>query len=93
MRVIHKFPVTVGSTAQIMVTQAARIRHFAEQNGELYIWVELDPGRPDEYLNYRVFGTGEPISPPVDLAVNHRFSCLAQGGAYVWHLFEVTDGR
>jgi len=89
MRLIHKFPAVVGTTAQIKVTRDAKIVHFAAQGQELCIWVEFDPSREEEFLNYRIFATGEPIQPPVELEVGHRASCLMMDGTYVWHLYEV----
>ena len=89
MRLIYKFPATVGSVDYLDVTQDAKIVHFAAQGQELNIWCEFDPNRKPENLHYRVFATGEPIEPPVDLAVKHVQSCLMLDGLYVWHLYEV----
>jgi len=90
MRMIHKYPVLPGSTDHIKTYAGAKFVHFAEaRDGQLYVWVEFNPNALEENLNYRIFGTGHPIEPPVDLCVEHRFSCQQSGGTFVWHLYEV----
>lgn len=91
MKIIHKHTAVVGTVAQIRASINAKIVHFAAQGHDLCIWVEFDPHAPEEYLNYRVFATGEPIQPPADLAVHHVQSCMMMDGTYVWHLYEVMQ--
>jgi hypothetical protein len=88
MRVVYKHEVILGG-GTIEATEGAKFVHFAEQAMILYAWVEFDPNAKPATLGYKIFGTGHPIEPPVDYAVEHRFTCLVQGGSFVWHLYQV----
>lgn len=90
MRVIYKHPVIVGAADKIMATEGAEFVHLDEQHGQLVAWVEHDLEFGPADIGYRVFATGEYVSPPVGFAAEHRFTAVTQGG-FVWHLYRIWE--
>lgn len=82
MRTIHKFPVRLGGPSAIQLPITARVVSFAEQNGGLFIWAELDTSEPRASREFIIVGTGHPI--PADAA--HRGTCAQ--APFIWHLYE-----
>jgi hypothetical protein len=62
------------------------ILHVAARRPDVVeFWAQTGAGLT-QARTFRVFGTGHPLPPGVALA--HRGTALAAGGALVWHLFE-----
>lgn len=91
MRTIHKYPLQLlpeGHTIYVLPADA-RVLRFAEQRGDLFMWVDLDTAAPKAQRAFRVFGTGHEL-PQHELpgGATHRGSC--EQGSFVWHLYEVA---
>ena len=63
--------------------------YIAEQDAFLRLWVEVDPSASVVPVRFLRVGTGHPMEHSSE---QRRYvgSCLAHGGALVWHLFEIV---
>lgn len=86
MRTIHKYDVTEGfSGVTLDLPACARLLHFADQNGRLSVWFEVNDEAGLVKRTYQIFGTGWIISAGKD-EMEYRATC--QQERYVWHLYE-----
>ena len=84
-RTVHKF--RVFPEAALMLPVGARPVLFAEQpagSGVPLLWMEVNPGGTLEERRFTVVGTGHFVPD----GASHIASCVASGGALVWHLYE-----
>lgn len=86
--VVWKHPVP-DVVNHLDLTSGARVLHFGEQNGALFLWEAHDPSMLSKDIRtFETVGTG--WSADVDPA---RYIGTAQtGGGFVFHLFETTAG-
>lgn len=68
---------------KVLVPDGGVIRHFGEQGGELFVWIDIVPDAPRDWREFIVIGTGLDI-PPLSI---YRGTCVHSSG-FVWHLFE-----
>ena len=62
-------------------------RHFGMQHGTTTLWIEVTDALVAKRRTFCIFGTGHEIP---DGAV-YVGTCMDR--EFVWHLYEVTDGR
>jgi hypothetical protein len=90
---IYKYRVGYGRTDLPAVNIAAKVVHFAFQDGEPTIWVEVDKSPWGEHnkseLTVKVFATGEDFDagPRTD---SMRYVGMATNGPFVWHCYQQT---
>jgi hypothetical protein len=66
-----------------MVPAGSRFLHFANQNGDLVFWAEVDNNAADaEIRHFAVYNTGQNIDP------GYVYRGTASVGPIVWHLYE-----
>jgi hypothetical protein len=82
---IYKYAVPLTDTFELELPASVGYCLFAEQHGELCVWIRLDPDAPKQKRTFHVRGTGHPL--PEGLSLYHVGSCLFQRGVFVWHLF------
>lgn len=83
MRVIYKYPISLGGINRIQLPMGATFRIFAEQNGQFFVWFEVYSDRETEYRDFVIHGTGHEIENP-SVYRGTTFS-----NPFVWHLFEL----
>ena len=83
---VWKFPVKIEDEIEIEMPRHARIIAFQAQRDEPCLWVLVDPTEEREKRQFRLVGTGHPISGRRPLI--HVGTCQMLGGSLVWHLFE-----
>jgi hypothetical protein len=84
MPTIYKYNLQPGRT--VLDLPAGALPLTAQmQNGDVCMWVLLDPARPHERRFFDVYGTGHGM--PADPG---RYVATFQmdGGVFVWHVFE-----
>lgn len=84
-RVIYKYPLS-PQNCDILLPVGSTIRHVGQQNGDLFLWVEVwKDGIPQELRRFRVYGTGW------TLPQHYRFIGTVQlpGVELVWHVIEL----
>ncbi len=86
MKTVHKYEITDWS-CPVTMPVGAKIIHVADQYGAAMMWAVVDPSAPTENRHFRIAGTGGEIED--DIARNHVGTFLVNGGAFVWHVFEV----
>ncbi|MEX5712280.1 hypothetical protein AB1484_29360 [Parafrankia sp. FMc6] len=81
----HPLPDVINELA---LTHGAKVLHFAEQHGALYLWEAHDPNMLSKVSRrFETVGTGWPAD--VD-PVRYIGTAQTRGG-FVFHLFETTD--
>jgi hypothetical protein len=87
-RTIWQFPVKMADAFAVTMPKGSEVVSVQMQRGTPVMWalVNDDPG-PIEERRFAVHGTGHPV--PAD-RTRHVGTFQEQGGAVVWHLFEVT---
>lgn len=63
---------------------SARILDFANQNGELVFWAEVNTDHDVEIRHFMVINTGRDIDP------GYTYRGTASVGQIVWHLYEYS---
>jgi len=90
---IHKFQLLpIGLNTMQLPTQCS-ILSVGEQNGDLMMWVKLDPDRPKGTYEIAVVGTGWP-APKDDweTGIYWQFIQTVQmSDGLVWHVFVRVD--
>ena len=74
----HQQTIRMPAGAEILSVQA--------QLGEPHLWALVDPEAPEADRTFRLYGTGHPIDPGLDL--RYVGTVLLLGGGFVTHLFE-----
>jgi hypothetical protein len=91
MKAVWKYPLTgwgAGSNVryEIKMPGGATVLTLQDQGGVSTLWAEVDPDSPAVTRIFEWAGTGHPV-PDGGVYVG---TALVQGGAYVFHLYEVT---
>ena len=83
MLVIHKFgPYTPGEELEL---EFNKLVHFGEQDGELYVWAQINEDNPayNKKRSLLIIGTGWDY----EHEFTHKMSMIDDGGL-VWHLMQ-----
>ena len=83
MKRIFKYALALGEVGLVWLPHGGVVRHFAEQNGQLTIWVEVDPEGKQELRRFTIIGTGH-VVPKDGKYIGTTFA-----GPFVWHLYEL----
>ena len=87
MRVIYKYNLDVISKVQSLRVPGMlpEIKHVAVQNGQITLWIEVDPGDGLLETDFKVVATGEAYNGDV---WEHVGTVLMLEGSYVWHIMK-----
>ena len=86
MRTIHKYHIPTQQNKQVFKLPGLyKIIHFAEQEGTVFFWAEINTDLPEEDIVLEIFGTGWEMQPYDNLA--HIGTCLDIFGL-VLHLYQ-----
>lgn len=77
-KTIHKFPLSTS----IHTDACAKVLMVGDQNGQPFVWLEVDPAAPKTDLVFAVVGTGHPVPD----GFFHVGSWLSP--PFVWHLYQ-----
>jgi hypothetical protein len=88
MRKIFKYPVPIDDVFSLNLPEGAKILSFQAQGERPTIWVLVNPDAPPTRRQFRLAGTGHPISDYED-ELQFVGTCQMKGGSLVWHLFEL----
>ncbi len=92
MLTVHKFPFNIEDKVDIPMPAGAEILDVQVQRGQPCVWALVDTDEPlVGTREFRVFGTGHPISGRGTEHMRHVASFQLQGGALVFHMFEIGD--
>lgn len=90
MRTVYKYGIPVGGeTVTVEIPVGAKILHYGEQNGTLFVWAEVDDERhsdliPKNAVRYNVIGTGQPIPA----GTQRHVATIPCANGLVWHVYE-----
>lgn len=86
---IWKFPIEAGEF-HVDMPGGAEVIHVATQGGRPFFWALVTPEAPMRSSAFQVFGTGHAIpDDPHVQSRRHVGTFMLDGGALVFHLFEV----
>lgn len=69
---------------RLVMPTEAQILTIAAQGADICLWALVDPTRPSEWRNFRVYGTGHQVDDTPS-----RFLGTAFSDGMVFHAFEV----
>ena len=83
MRTIWKYPLD-GIRSMYDIPDGI-VRHVDEQNGQVMLWIEVDPAAELTRRTFQIIGTGhEEIEP------GFVYLGTVPIGPFVWHVYETT---
>lgn len=85
MKKIYKFELSAPSCA-VKMPAGAEVLSVREQCGSICLWAKVDPTAPAEVRHFAGYGTGHSIP---DVPLRFLGTAHLQGGALVFHIFEV----
>lgn len=85
MSVIYKYPLQVTDTQDVKAPEHATFLDAQFQGGQLCAWFLVEPEKATEAITLRIFGTGHPITEPLDELIH---LATVQEPGFVWHIFE-----
>jgi hypothetical protein len=85
MATVWKFQIEMKDKFEIEMPRDAELLYVATQNETPCLWARVVPERTREARRFRLCGTGHEI----DMDCRPVGSFMLQGGAFVFHLFEV----
>ncbi|MEN6293881.1 MAG: hypothetical protein ABFD07_17925 [Methanobacterium sp.] len=86
VQTIWKYTLESKEMQDIELPEDAEVLTVQNQNGNICMWVRLDPTAPKVYRTFGVFGTGWNVIT----GSNFKYIGTVQldGGAFVFHIFE-----
>lgn len=86
---VWKFEIPIDDYVELQMPKGAKLLAFQTQNEVPCLWALVDPAAEIQKRRFRFAGTGHLISNrPASL--EYVGTCQMRGGAFVWHLFEIT---
>ena len=87
MNTIWKYEIPLTDKPVIQMPKDARMLSVGEQRGKLFVWAAVDPEADSVPHQFRIAGTGHPVSMP--LASMHVFciGTVIMSNGLVWHVF------
>ncbi len=89
MRKVFKYAVPVEDVFTLDMPAGGKILSFQAQRDRPTIWVLVNPDAPMQSREFRLSGTGHPITD-YNNELYFIGTCQMMGGSLVWHLFELT---
>lgn len=90
---VYKYPFFVADDVEVQLPKGARILHVAQQPmqpADLVLWAHVDRDAPLVTRKLKVYGTGHDM--PGD-AGTHLATVLCNGGALVWHIYDLGEEK
>lgn len=82
---IWKFPLAIEAEQVVTAPLGAQLLHVGlDPNGQLCVWMQVDPEAGYRAITFYIVGTGHPI--PIETV----YLGSVVMGAYVWHVFRPT---
>jgi hypothetical protein len=90
-KTIWKYVLQVTDYQTVSVPRDRKVLTAQVQNGQVCLWVLVDPREEQTPLKVWIHGTGHPVG---DAATKGRFVASVQlaGGALVFHVFTGSEG-
>lgn len=91
MNIIYKYKVNLRPCANIsdsvLIPENSEILHINNQNGEFYVWAQVDTDEPLVEYYFEIFGTGHEMV--VDMGVDRKYlnTFMMHDGSLVFHAY------
>lgn len=97
-RTVYKYTIPITDHVTIDLPVGAQVLSVGVQKGvnvqgypeAMCLWALVRPKGPTEKRRFRIFGTGHPIKPGDLLFSRFLGTVMLEGGALVFHVFEVA---
>jgi hypothetical protein len=84
---IWKFELTTTDYQVIEMPAGSRILTIQTQYGKPCLWAQVDTGQPRQNVEIRIYGTGHPIDPLLNLRYLGTYQ-IGANAVLVFHVFE-----
>lgn len=84
MRTVHKFPVPITDSFTLDIPKSHKVVHLGLQDGEPFMWIEVDTDTDARGFVFHVEGTGHRVAPHTDYVGSLIMP------PFVWHVYEDT---
>ena len=88
MKRIYKFKLSVQHDQTVLLPNGYRILSVGEQQGDITMWVMVDPDLPTTECYIRLYGTGHSIKEDMGYE-NIYLDTVIMSNGLVWHVFEM----
>lgn len=93
---VWKYKIYVSGQAQAIEVPGADeakvvAARISDQHDIIDIWIEVDPLADKSDLEFRVFGTGHPITTTPDRQTVHTATVFDDRLGLVWHLYQLHE--
>ena len=88
MKTIYKYKLPLTDLSEISLPASGDVISVGDQQGELVLWVLVEPDEKMMLRTFRIAGTGHPLGfeSPNDVSF---IGTVQQASGLVWHIFEV----
>lgn len=92
MRTIWKFPLPLLGDWVVSMPRYSRILAVQTQANVPMLWAEVDDLQPSVDRHFEIHGTGHHL-PGDPHARTYLGTIQTDGGQFVWHIYELEEGR
>jgi hypothetical protein len=85
MKTIHKYPISNG-VFELKIPAGAKILDAFVQDGEPFLWAEVETFNQLQTERFMTLGTGHPFPSSVR---SYTYISTFQDGPYIWHLYQI----
>jgi hypothetical protein len=86
-KTVFKYPLPMRGNP-IQMPKGARVLSLQVQYGDPQLWALVDPEAPEEPRQFRIFGTGHPMTITGGHTLEFIDTFQLDGGQLVFHVFE-----
>jgi hypothetical protein len=87
MKTIYKYPIKAADEQSVQLPKGAKILCVQTQNGQPWLWAEVDTQVESVPFEIKVRGTGHPFDGSEGVYIG---TFQLSGGALVFHVFEAA---
>ncbi len=84
MQTIHKYPIEITDSQEVMLPDGARILTVQLQHGQACLWALVESENPLKPRRILSYGTGHPVS---DSNMQYISTIQIEGSSLVFHFF------
>ncbi|KKM02710.1 hypothetical protein LCGC14_1781710 [marine sediment metagenome] len=84
---IKRYEIPFNATIRLQIPESAQILHFGCETGKVFVWMQIDPDRPNKTRGFAVLET----STKINSAWEYIGTCDVSG--VIWHLYDVDVPR
>ncbi len=88
MKTVWKFAIQPLHVQHVKMPEGAKILCVGVQNGEAFLWAEVDPSAKETHRRIQVEGTGHEMHDELENDRRYIGTFFLSGGELVYHVYE-----